>query len=207
VLSDTLLLGGNVNTNGKYISGDGDDEGIYVDASGNVGLNGVPSAYNLDVGEGRTVRSGTLVIDPSGSGGVSIIRAADTLGVWGLYAGTSASNSGSYLALYGYDATRSGEINYLGNYHLWNTGKTIGTFGSSAMKLTSDGNLGVGELSPTAKLHIDGATGYDLLRLEDSYTPTSSADGNGNTGDIAWDVNYIYVKTGSGWKRSALSTF
>lgn len=40
-----------------------------------------------------------------------------------------------------------------------------------------------------------------------SYTPTSSADAVGNTGDFSWDTNYIYIKTASGWKRSALSTF
>ena len=40
-----------------------------------------------------------------------------------------------------------------------------------------------------------------------SYTPTSTADANGATGDIAYDDSYIYIKTSAGWKRSALSTF
>jgi hypothetical protein len=38
-----------------------------------------------------------------------------------------------------------------------------------------------------------------------SYTPTGSADANGNIGDVAWDANYVYIKTAAGWKRSALS--
>lgn len=38
-------------------------------------------------------------------------------------------------------------------------------------------------------------------------TPANSADAQGSTGDIAWDASFIYVKTGAGWKRSALSTF
>lgn len=61
--------------------------------------------------------------------------------------------------------------------------------------------------SPTALLDIGNATGYNQFRLRVSYTPTSSSDSNGNIGDIAWDVNYIYVRTASGWKRTTLSDF
>ena len=69
------------------------------------------------------------------------------------------------------------------------------------------GNVGIGDSSSTAILDINGTTGHDQLRMRTSYTPTSTSDANGNTGDIAWDEDYIYVKTSSGWKRTALSTF
>jgi hypothetical protein len=69
------------------------------------------------------------------------------------------------------------------------------------------GNVGIGTSAPTARLHVVGSTGYNQLRLQTPYTPSSSADPNGNVGDIAWDNNYIYVKTSAGWKRAALSTF
>ena len=62
-------------------------------------------------------------------------------------------------------------------------------------------------LNPTSLLDIAGPQGYAQLRLRTAHTPSSTADANGNTGDIAWDSNYIYVKTASGWKRTALSTF
>lgn len=39
------------------------------------------------------------------------------------------------------------------------------------------------------------------------YTPVSTADTQGSVGDFTSDSNYIYVKTTSGWKRSALETF
>jgi hypothetical protein len=68
-------------------------------------------------------------------------------------------------------------------------------------------NVGINQPSPTSRLDVTGATGYNQLRLRTTYTPTSSADANGNVGDIAWDANYIYVKTASGWKRTALTTF
>jgi hypothetical protein len=75
------------------------------------------------------------------------------------------------------------------------------------MRITGDGKVGIRTTSPTALLHLNGATGYNQLRLATSYTPTGSSDANGNVGDIAWDNSYIYVKTGVGWKRAALSTF
>lgn len=61
--------------------------------------------------------------------------------------------------------------------------------------------------APTALLDVVNATGYNQFRLRTAYTPTSTADANGNTGDITWDANYIYVKTAAGWKRTALSDF
>jgi len=70
---------------------------------------------------------------------------------------------------------------------------------------------GTGYLSntsaPTSSVDIMGAAGYSQLRLRTSYTPTSSSDTNGNVGDFTWDGNYLYIKTTSGWKRSALTTF
>jgi hypothetical protein len=81
------------------------------------------------------------------------------------------------------------------------------TTNAERMRIDSLGNVGIGTVAPTAKLHIAGATGYNQFRLQTPYTPTSSADPNGNVGDIAWDNNYIYVKTSTGWKRAALTTF
>jgi hypothetical protein len=69
------------------------------------------------------------------------------------------------------------------------------------------GNVGIGTTDPTATLDINGSTGYNQLRLRTNYTPTGSGDTNGNVGDISWDDNYIYVKTSSGWKRAALSSW
>lgn len=69
------------------------------------------------------------------------------------------------------------------------------------------GSIGVNTLSPTAMFDINGNNGYDQLRLRRPYTPSSSADANGNTGDVSWDNDYIYIKTSLGWRRSALSTF
>lgn len=70
-----------------------------------------------------------------------------------------------------------------------------------------DGHVAIGTYYPTAKLDVNGSTGYDQLRMRTSYTPTRTSDTNGNVGDIAWDDSYIYIKTSAGWKRAALGTF
>jgi autotransporter adhesin len=70
-----------------------------------------------------------------------------------------------------------------------------------------DNRIGVRTHIPTAKLDVEGDTGYDQVRMRTSYTPTGTADANGNVGDIAWDDSYVYIKTNAGWKRSTLVTF
>lgn len=62
-------------------------------------------------------------------------------------------------------------------------------------------------LNPTSQIDVLTPNGYSQLRLRTSYTPTSTTDTNGETGDVAWDDNYIYIKTVTGWKRTPLSTF
>ena len=87
-------------------------------------------------------------------------------------------------------------------------GKTITDGGEPDLfikgKSTNRGNVGINNGDPTSKLDISGTTGYQQLRLRNSYTPTTSGDTNGEIGDISWDDNYIYVKTNSGWGRSSL---
>ena len=105
----------------------------------------------------------------------------------------------------------------------WNLGSAQG--GSFSIQTTSSGTnpnsvngtffvrddkVSVGRYaSPTypATLSVKNPTGYSQFNLATTYTPTGSADALGATGDVSWDANYIYIKTASGWKRSALSTF
>ena len=70
---------------------------------------------------------------------------------------------------------------------------------------TTRGNIGINNESPTSKLDIIETTGYQQLRLRTSYTPTSTADADGEIGDIAWDDDYIYIKTNNGWKPTLKS--
>jgi hypothetical protein len=40
-----------------------------------------------------------------------------------------------------------------------------------------------------------------------TYTPTSSSDTYGKLGAITYDSSFLYIKTGAGWKRVAISSF
>lgn len=62
---------------------------------------------------------------------------------------------------------------------------------------------GFGVINPTDMVHINGGTGNtaNQFRLEQSFTPTSSGDTAGNVGSVAWDNNYLYTKTNTGWGR------
>lgn len=79
--------------------------------------------------------------------------------------------------------------------------------GGSRFHVKGNGTVGIGTPAPASLLDILGAKGYSQLRVRTPYTPTSSSDPNGNVGDMAWDENYIYVRTAAGWKRSSLGTF
>jgi hypothetical protein len=39
------------------------------------------------------------------------------------------------------------------------------------------------------------------------YTPASSSEKTGKTGDVYWDESFMYIKTTKGWKRQKLSYF
>lgn len=60
------LLTQNISTEQNWISGDGDDEGIYIDAQGNVGLGESSPKSSLDVGGGVAIK-GQEVIDENGN--------------------------------------------------------------------------------------------------------------------------------------------
>jgi len=112
------------------------------------------------------------------------------------------SNNGTTTNLYAfYEPTQVGHTGVPAASNRW------GLYLADPTQNYFAGSVGIGVTSPTSSNDINGANGYNQLRLRKSYTPSSSADSNGNVGDMAWDANYIYVKTSSGWMRSSLTSF
>jgi ABC-type lipoprotein export system ATPase subunit len=79
--------------------------------------------------------------------------------------------------------------------------------GGSLMTLLNAGVIGVGVTSPTLSsgvgIHSEGST----FRLAQSRTPASST-ATGNTGEICWDANYVYLCVNTNtWRRLAHSTW
>lgn len=120
---------------------------------------------------------------PSSSGSSSVVKTTNTISTVALYTSTYRSSSEGIKVI------------VESNTNVTNTSAYYGV------------KMGLGQTVPTSQLDVQGANGYNQLRLRTQYTPTASSDANGNSGDISVDDNYIYYKTSTGWKRAALSTF
>ena len=71
------------------------------------------------------------------------------------------------------------------------------------LRVTENGNVGVGTSAPTARLDVAG----DTLRLRTARTP-ASATAAGNQGDVAWDSSYLFICTATNtWRRVAHATW
>ena len=82
-------------------------------------------------------------------------------------------------------------------------GTTTSSTNTEKMRITSTGMVGIGSVSPNAKLDINS----NSFILETPKTP-ASATAACTTGMISWDTNYVYVCVGTNaWKRSAISTW
>lgn len=56
-------------------------------------------------------------------------------------------------------------------------------------------------------IRIAGLIQVGGLRVMPGNVPTCSNDPEGKVGDIRWDENHLYIKTGYTWKRTALETW
>ncbi|NQV52153.1 MAG: hypothetical protein HQ500_03175, partial [Flavobacteriales bacterium] len=158
----------NLITGTRFISGDGDDEGLYIDNSGNVGIGSNTPGAQLEVSSSSFVHT-TL----SGS---------NTIGTWLNLSNTSAG--GRY-----YKLISTGSANGEG------TGKLMFAFGNAAglasgVAMIIDSNhVGIGTSSPSEILHVGGNTQIDdTLKLpngaSNGYVLTSDANGN-----ATWEAN------------------
>ena len=79
---------------------------------------------------------------------------------------------------------------------------------TTTINISPSGNTGFGATGgATSKVDIENGEGFNQLRLRKQFTPSGSSDSKGNQGDVAWDDNYIYLKTSTGWKRTKLESF
>jgi hypothetical protein len=168
-------------------------EALYVDDSGKVGIGTTSPGNQLHIYDGAS--GGTpyglsqLVVESDTSASINFLTPGFHHA--GLLFGNPNNNMQGWL-VYDHDLDMM----------------RLGAGGGNCMAIRGlTGNIGIRTQTPTAMLDIYGSTGYDQLRVETPYTPTSTTDGHGNVGDIAWDDNFIYVKTSVGWKRAALAAW
>jgi hypothetical protein len=108
----------------------------------------------------------------------------------------------------GTDGTyRLGQLTYDDGLALYRGGSDPNLPGTILQKWNYDGNVGIGTTSPNISdgtgLHVAGK----IIRIGTSKTP-ASATAAGNTGEICWDANYVYVCVAPNtWKRAALTSW
>ena len=131
--------------------------------------------------------------------------------------GTGVVRGGTLFGVAGSSETAAaGRINYTGGFSSGNSGGDV-LFSGGATTSTNSAHKGGRVLFNTGSstagssgdiiFTIGGGVTKGFVTFTSSYTPTSSADTNGGQGAFAWDDDYIYIRTTTGWKRSALTTF
>jgi len=221
------------NYNGIWSDVTGGGTGIGRSFYGNSGINGYSQNYGgyFSARNGSTYSVGVY---GSANGGDAVTPSDFVAGVWGnvgatladdrraIYANISQStnieNANSYgmrfevsyvstvsaETVYGIysdaSAVGSGVTNVSGYFKATNVSNN-----ENYAIITDGGDSGFGTLTPTDMLHVNGVTGSTQFRLEQSYTPTGSGDTAGNIGSVAWDDDYWYQKTNTGWGRIAWS--
>ena len=156
--ASTSVMAANLTLNGHWVSGDGDDEGVFVDASGNVGVGTSTPSSRLSV-VGDLYLTGALRdgLNSAGTAGMVLQStgastrwvATSTLGITGGGGGVT-----TFLALT--DTPGSFTANRI---MFTNSGGT--TLTDSASFVFTGTNLGIGTTTPSTALSVVGDTTLD----------------------------------------------
>ena len=191
---------------------------LFTIAIGSTALQYNNGDFNIAIGDG-TLYNNTSGVDNVGIGYQVMVN--NTIGSYNVSIGTGGltANNGDSNTSIGYQAGASnvsGDSNtFIGdgaNCSLPNLTNAT-AIGSGAIVSQSGsivlGNgfasVGIQTSAPTSKLHVVGDAGYNQFRMEVGFTPSGTTDTNGQVGNVAYDDDYIYIKTISGWGRTVLS--
>jgi len=140
---------------------------IYNTNTGNVGIGTMTPGAKLSVNANRAVFGGISILGGYGSSSYATeLQATGTTGnvYLGLVGGISGSNGQiTYLVTapqFGYTGISSTRIGTAGFLPF-----TISTGGSERIRITTNGDVGIGTTSPGTRLHVAGTTRTNILEV------------------------------------------
>jgi hypothetical protein len=154
--------------------GTNDNEKMRITSGGNVGIGTTSPSNTLDVNGGAEFNAETYIRSQSNVG----------LRVQTIDQGITGSD-GLRVGLNGTHA-------FVWNYE--NLPLSFGTNGSQKATILANGNVGIGTTTPTAPLHIEGATNSEVLKIEADSNPFIRWVENGtNVGFLQFLGNHAYL--------------
>lgn len=160
----------NIELNGNWLSGDGDNEGLRVTDDGDLGINAIYTNVTFNIRQradnNRVMRleknngDNILLVDSSGNIGISTTAPSSLLS---LGSGAQANK----LSLWDDGSSRIGmgiqSSEYVFFLNLPSSKYTFyddNNLSTALMTITGIGNVGIGNVSPTQKLHVVGNICY-----------------------------------------------
>src|SRR3989344_1057212 len=191
---------------------------IFIADSGNVGIGTTSPDKKLEVSGGDLlVKNGGYLIDGTtlvsgleGYGFKTDVASSLFHGFYFHNIGTTVASRAYFIGAGNNEATgRAGELLFGSSYMRFRTNSTDSSLGSEVMRLTSDGLVGIGTISPFAKLAVTGtstdATNAFLVANSNNLSLFNILN-NGNVGIGTTSHGSIFSVQGVGNFQSATST-
>ncbi|MBR9833425.1 hypothetical protein GYB57_14865, partial [bacterium] len=199
----------NIQLQGKYISNDGDSEGIHIAPNGNVTIGSNKGFNQFGIWQETTeaelsifseTKSASIEMGASGAGESNVLRAFKFRGNWPSFSSVLAGDDIFKLEISAHNGSSSSPSDAMsisvdgvnsGNVATRIDFSTVNLSGSNDKRLsiTNAGNVGIGNTNPDSLLTVNGGIMANYLRLTNGAgvgkVLTSSSNGSASWSDIS----------------------